>query len=121
MQINNLRLKGCDEYSRNFAIVAFYRYLDYKLAGDLEQGKSWLVKSAIADIQNAVMDQGSMWELANLLMREGDLERSHRYINLHGNVPRTSAPVCAVGRCRRYSPPSTGNIRRKPIRPTVCC
>ena len=81
LQINNLRLKGCDEYSRNFAIVAFYRYLDYKLAGDLEQGKSWLVKSAIADIQNAVMDQGSMWELANLLMREGDLERSHRYIN----------------------------------------
>lgn len=81
LQINDLRLKGCDEYSRNFAIVAFYRYLDYKLAGDLEQGKSWLVKSAIADIQNAVMDQGSMWELANLLMREGDLERSHRYIN----------------------------------------
>lgn len=81
LQINNLRLKGCDEYSRNFAIVAFYRYLDHKLAGDLEQGKSWLVKSAIADIQNAVMDQGSMWELANLLMREGDLERSHRYIN----------------------------------------
>lgn len=81
LQINNLRLKGCDEYSRNFAIVAFYRYLDYKLAGDLEQGKSWLVKSAIADIQNAVMDQGSMWELANLLMSEGDLERSHRYIN----------------------------------------
>lgn len=81
LQINDLRLKVCDEYSRNFAIVAFYRYLDYKLAGDLEQGKSWLVKSAIADIQNTVMDQGSMWELANLLMREGDLERSHRYIN----------------------------------------
>lgn len=81
LKVNDLRLAKCDEYSRQFAIVAFYRYLDYKSLGNIEDGKTWLVKSAIADIQNAVMDQGSMWELANILLSEGDLSRSYRYIN----------------------------------------
>jgi len=81
LKINDKRLKICDESSRHFAIVAFYRYLDYKLKGDMQQGKYWLLKSAITDVQNAVMDQGSMWELANILLSEGDLQRSYRYIN----------------------------------------
>jgi len=34
----------------------------------------------LADIRNSVMDQGSMWELANELMLNGDFERASRYI-----------------------------------------
>ena len=39
-----------------------------------------LGESVLADIRNAVMDQGSMWEMANLLMANGDVDRSYRYI-----------------------------------------
>lgn len=81
LRINDMRMKICDENSRHFAIVAFYRYLDYKLKGDIQQGKYWLLKSAITDVKNAVMDQGSMWELASILLAEGDLHRSYKYIN----------------------------------------
>jgi ABC-type Fe3+-siderophore transport system permease subunit len=40
----------------------------------------WLVESVLADIRNSVMDQGSMWELANELMLNADFERASRYI-----------------------------------------
>lgn len=81
LEINDKRMDMCDENSRHFAIVAFYRFLDCKLKGDIEQGKYWLLRSAITDIRYAVMDQGSMWELANILLDEGDVHRSYRYIN----------------------------------------
>jgi hypothetical protein len=41
----------------------------------------WLVESVLADIRNAAMDQGSMWELANELMLQGDLEKASSYIS----------------------------------------
>ena len=41
----------------------------------------WLVESVLTDIKNATMDQGSMWELANELMIQGDIERASRYIS----------------------------------------
>jgi hypothetical protein len=41
----------------------------------------WLTESVLADIRNAAMDQGSMWELANELMLSGDVDRASRYIS----------------------------------------
>jgi hypothetical protein len=41
----------------------------------------WLTESVLADIRNAAMDQGSMWELANELMLTGDVDRASRYIS----------------------------------------
>jgi len=41
----------------------------------------WLTESVLADIRNAAMDQGSMWELANELMLRGDIDRASRYIS----------------------------------------
>ena len=41
----------------------------------------WLVESVLADIRNASMDQGSMWELANELMLNGDIDKASSYIS----------------------------------------
>ena len=45
----------------------------------------WLIESAVSDVRNAIMDQGSMWELANLLMAQGDIDRAYRYISFAAN------------------------------------
>lgn len=81
LEVNDKRMKKLTSESREFAIVAFYRFLDCRLAGDTEQATYWLVQSAICDVRHAVMDQGSMWELANVLSNdEEQLQRSYRYI-----------------------------------------
>ncbi|MCR5241812.1 MAG: DUF6377 domain-containing protein [Prevotella sp.] len=62
-------------------MVALYRYIEYKLQRDTTQMMYWLTESVLADIRNAAMDQGSMWELANELMLRGDNKRASSYIS----------------------------------------
>lgn len=80
LRYNDLRLKQVTEGSHEYAIVAFYRHLDYRLLGDSVQTRYWVTQSALSDVKNAIMDQGAMWELANMLMADGDIERAYRYI-----------------------------------------
>ena len=54
--------------------------MNYGGMGYSDMEKYWLAQSALADIKNAVMDQASLWSLAEKLSREGDLERAHRYV-----------------------------------------
>ena len=81
LRYNDKRLENVSPDSHEFAIVAFYRTMDLRMAGRPKEALSWLTKSAICDVRNAVMDQGSLWELANLLSKEGQLERARIYIN----------------------------------------
>lgn len=81
MKINDEWLKTVEAGSHPYAMVTLYRYIEYKLQGDSAQMMHWLVESVLADIRNAAMDQGSMWELANELMLKGDIERASRYIS----------------------------------------
>ena len=80
LAINNEWLHNVKPGSPEYALISFYRYLDYKALGDSIQMMYSLGESVLADIRNAVMDQGSMWEMANLLMANGDVDRSYRYI-----------------------------------------
>lgn len=80
LRYSDMRLKQTKQGSHEYAIVAFYRYLDYALMGDSVQARYWVTQSALSDVENAVMDQGAMWELANLLMADGDMDRAYRYI-----------------------------------------
>ena len=80
LHYSDLRLKQVEEGTHEYAIVAFYRHLDYRLSGDSVQARYWLAQSALSDVRNAVMDQGAMWELANMLMADGDMDRAYRYI-----------------------------------------
>ena len=81
MKINDEWLKTVEPGSHPYALVALYRYIEYKLRGDSAQMMFWLTESVLADIRNAAMDQGSMWELANELMLSGDIDRASRYIS----------------------------------------
>lgn len=80
LSINNKWLQQVEPGSTEYAIVAYYRYLDYKAMGDSIQMMYWLAESVLSDVKNAVMDQGSVWEMANQLMTRGDVDRSYRYI-----------------------------------------
>lgn len=66
--------------SHEYAIMAFFRSELYRKMGKIEEQKHWLAISALCDIKNAVMDQASLWSLAEILSKEGDVERSNRYI-----------------------------------------
>ena len=81
LHYSDQRLKQVEEGTHEYAIVAFYRYLDYSLLGDSVQSRYWVTQSALSDVKNAVMDQGAMWELANKLMDDGDIDRAYRYIH----------------------------------------
>ena len=81
MAINDEWMQTVEQGSHPYALAALYRYIEYKLQRDTTQMMYWLTESVLADIRNAAMDQGSMWELANELMLSGDIERASRYIS----------------------------------------
>lgn len=81
LRINDHRLRHVEKGTHAYAVVSFYRYLDYQKQENEDMAEYWLTESAIADVENAVRDQGSLWELANMLHAKGDLERSYRYIS----------------------------------------
>ena len=81
MKVNDEWLAMTERGSHRYALVALYRYLEFKAQEDSVQMMYWLAESALADVRNGVMDQGSMWEIANQLMLQGDVDRSYRYIS----------------------------------------
>ena len=81
LRLSDKRLAMTKPGTHTYAIVQFYRGLTYNMFGDKEQFLRCLLRSAICDVRLAVMDQGSLWELANLLSaKSGEQKRSHEYI-----------------------------------------
>lgn len=66
--------------THSFAIMAYYRSEAYRVIGDTLKQKEWLARSAIADISSGIMDQASLWTLAAIIYREGDIDRAYRYM-----------------------------------------
>jgi len=81
MALNTVWLKRVRRGSHRYALVALYRYLEYKARRDTTKMMYWLTQSALSDVRNGVMDQGSMWEIANQMMVQGEVDRSYRYIS----------------------------------------
>lgn len=81
LKINSKRMAKVDFGTPEYALIAFHRSLDYSIKKDSEQRKNYLALSAISDLQSAIKDNASLWELANLLYNEdGDVDRSYKYI-----------------------------------------
>ena len=81
LRLSDKRLAMTTPGTHKYAIIQFYRAMTYNKFGDEEQFLRCLLRSAICDVQLAVMDQGSLWELANLLnAKPGEQKRSHEYI-----------------------------------------
>ena len=88
MAFNDKWMKEVEKGSHPYALVALYRYLEYQARKDTVEMQHWLLESALADVRNGVMDQGSMWELSNLLMAIGDDDRAFRYISFTSDCAR---------------------------------
>ncbi|WP_238312109.1 hypothetical protein [Segatella paludivivens] len=80
MKLNTEWLHHVKKGSHKYAMMSLFRYLEYKAVRDTTNMMYWIAESALADVRNGVMDQGSMWEIANQLEGSGDIERSYHYI-----------------------------------------
>lgn len=65
---------------RRMAYVAYSISDIYRLLGNREKEKQYLIVSAIADIKSAVKEYISLRRLATLLYEDGDIERSYLYM-----------------------------------------
>lgn len=79
-------LKVCDEWlrmtpanSRDYALVAYYQYLIRISMRYRDDALYWAARSAISDITHAVMDQASLWAIADIISGD-DIGRANRYI-----------------------------------------
>ena len=81
LHISNEWMKHVEKGSHPYALATLYRYLVYKAENDSTRMLYWLAESVLSDIKNGVMDQGSMWEMANQLMWLKDVDRAYKYIN----------------------------------------
>lgn len=78
--VNLILLEKHEPGTREYAIAAYNRALDYRELGNTEGVKYYLALSALSDILSATKDHASLWMLAELLHQEKDMERAHRYI-----------------------------------------
>lgn len=70
------------DYEHDVAICAYTLSESYRLKGDKEKEKEYLIVSAIADMQTAVREYISLRKLAVLLYQEGDIERAYSYVKI---------------------------------------
>lgn len=82
----NGALKVCNDWiamtpenSHGFALAAYYKYLIYMMMGKHDDAIYWAARSAINDISLAVMDQASLWGIADYI-NASDVDRAYRYI-----------------------------------------
>ena len=111
MRINDQWLSHVEKGSHPYALVTLYRYLAYKAENDSTRMMYWLAESVLTDIRNGVMDQGSMWEMANQLMGLNDVDRAYKYISFSSISAQpfrlTTATGPDIAPCCRSSPRCT--------------
>lgn len=80
LNINDTRLNIATPNTPAYALVTYHRSQLYRQMGNREEEKRYLALSALTDIQLAITDHASLWNLAQLLYEEGDIERAYQYI-----------------------------------------
>lgn len=70
------------DYEHDVAICAYTLSESYRLKGDKEKEKEYLIVSAMADMKTAVREYISLRKLAVLLYQEGDIERAYSYVKM---------------------------------------
>lgn len=81
LDVNRVRMDRTKPDTPEYALVTYQRSLSSKWpCVDEEDEKYWLAVSALTDIRLAITDHASLWNLAERLYEEGDIERAYRYI-----------------------------------------
>ena len=70
------------DYEHDVAICAYTLSESYRLKGDKEKEKEYLIVSAMADMKTAVREYISLRKLAILLYQERDIERAYSYVKI---------------------------------------
>ena len=70
------------DYEHDVAICAYTLSESYRLKGDKEKEKEYLIVSAMAEMKTAVREYISLRKLAVLLYQEGDIERAYSYVKI---------------------------------------
>lgn len=70
------------DYEHDVAICAYTLSESYRLKGDKEKEKEYLIVSTMADMKTAVREYISLRKLAVLLYQEGDIERAYSYVKI---------------------------------------
>jgi hypothetical protein len=70
------------DYEHDVAICAYTLSESYRLKGDKEKEKEYLIVSAMADMKTAVREYISLRKLAVQLYQEGDIERAYSYVKI---------------------------------------
>lgn len=70
------------DYEHDVAICAYTLSESYRLKGDKEKEKEYLIVSAMADMKTAVREYISLRKLAVLLYQEGDIECAYSYVKI---------------------------------------
>lgn len=68
--------------SHDISICSYTLSESYRLKGDIEKEKEYLIISATADMKSAVREYISLRKLAVLLYQEGDIERAYSYVKI---------------------------------------
>lgn len=79
-RINDEWMNAVEPDSRYYATMAFYRSEIFRIAKDAEMQKYWLAVAAINEMKCGVMNQSALWNLAEILNREGDTDRAFAYV-----------------------------------------
>lgn len=80
LTVNDKRMALTQMGEPDYALSAFHRSLLYRKKGDPLQEKKYLCLSAISDIQSCIKDNAAISMLANILFKEGDINRAYDYI-----------------------------------------
>lgn len=67
-------------HSHDKAIIAYLLYDAHWRNGQTKSAMHYLAQSAIADLQQAVKEYISLWQLAALLFEQGDIDRAYNYL-----------------------------------------
>ncbi len=74
--------------SHEYAKAANHKALLERRAGHADEELAWYLRSAMADIQSAVRDHGSLCAISSVLFDRGDVQRAMYYIRIAINDTR---------------------------------
>jgi len=80
LAVNDKLLVGVNINSPEYALATYHRSQIFRDMGNKEAEMRYLTLSSLTDVQLAITDHASLWNLAQLLYERGDIERAYHYM-----------------------------------------
>lgn len=80
MQINDEWMLNCKQGTQSYATMAYYRSEIYRVYNNKDMQKYWLAVASINELQSAMMNQVALWNLAEIMNNDGDIDHAFSYV-----------------------------------------